>query len=291
MVPIYDVSDKTTQKRVREPAVAGMFYPENPRQLIEMIDEYLDAAKKVIHEPIGGLVAPHAGYVYSGPVAAWSFKQVAFDPYEVVVVIAPSHFEYFHGASIYSGDFYATPLGEIPVARALGEEIASMSPHIFLGEEGHHHLDRDRGEHALEVELPFLQRVLGDFVLVPIVMGEQTWPVAEALGNALASVLKGQNALIVASSDLSHYYPYDTAYSIDKQFMEYFNQFAYRELLEAVALREVEACGAGPIVATMHACQLLGYRHSKAIRYATSGDVPYGEKAQVVGYMAGVIYQ
>ncbi len=291
MVPISDISDKTTQKRVREPAVAGMFYPENPRQLLEMMDEFLTNTKKIIDAPIGGVVAPHAGYVYSGPVAAWSFKQVANGHYEVVVVIAPSHFEYFHGASIYSGDYYATPLGEIPIARSLAEEIAARSPHIFLGEEGHHHLDHDRGEHALEVELPFLQRVLTDFVLIPIVMGEQSWPVAEALGSALATVLKGQNALIVASSDLSHYYPYDTAYAMDRQFMEYFNRFAYRELLEAVSLREVEACGAGPIVATMYACQLMGFLHSKAIYYATSGDVPYGEKAQVVGYMAGVLYQ
>ncbi len=274
---------------VREPAVAGMFYPADRDELLGMIDAFLKDAQTVVDGEIGGLIAPHAGYIYSGPVAAWSFKQLEGKTYPYVVVIAPSHFEYFQGASVFDGRSYETPLGEIPVAREWVDRLVQQSPRIRKSDDGHRLLGGGRGEHALEVELPFLQRVLNSFELIPVVMAEQDWSTAEALARAIAEVFRDQKVLIVASSDLSHYYPYETAYRLDEKLLRLVEAYRYEEILEQVAVREVEACGAGPIVAAMCACKLLGFPRAKVLKYATSGDVPYGEKSQVVGYMAAAL--
>jgi len=276
---------------VREPAVAGTFYPDEPARLVEMIDRYLAGAEKVIEGEVGGVVVPHAGYVYSGPVAAWSFKQIEGANYPYVIVLAPSHFEYFEGASVFNGEYYRTPLGDIPVATELAIQLTRQHPLIRISELGHRVEFSDRGEHSLEVELPFLQRVLGDFQLIPIVMGSQNWATCEATAKAIATVFADKKVLVVASSDLSHYHPYEAAYQIDERLIELFENYDYRQILELNNMRKVEACGAGPIATVMFAAQLLGYNKSRVMKYATSGDVPHGEKYQVVGYMAGVLYK
>lgn len=276
---------------VREPAVAGMFYPAEPETLQAMIREFLSHTEKVIQGDIGGLVSPHAGYIYSGPVAAWSYRQIEGNSYDVVVVIAPSHFEYFRGASVFPGAYYETPLGKIPVDHTLAEQLAEQSPHIHLSMSGHSISFTGRGEHSLEVQLPFLQTVLKDFKLLPIVIADQSWDNVKTLALSLANVLKGKKALIVASSDLSHYHPYTTAYTLDEKIQELFNSFDYQGIVEGCERHEIEACGYGPIATMMYACELLGYNKSKVLKYATSGDVPVGEKAQVVGYMSGVVYR
>jgi len=280
-----------TSDMVRMPAVAGMFYPDDPQVLSKMIDGFLAETEKVISREIGGLVSPHAGYVYSGPVAAWSYRQIVGKTYDVVVVISPSHFEYFSGSSIYPGDYYETPLGKIKIDRELARKLVDLSSTVQLSKKGHSVDFTGRGEHALEVQLPFLQRVLDDFLLVPIVMADQTLPNVEDLAEALAKTLKGKKALIVASSDLSHYHSYSTAYELDRGLLELFNAFNYQEIVENCQTRKLEACGYGPIATMMLACSKLGYNKSKVIKYATSGDVPVGEKSQVVGYMSGAVYR
>ncbi len=278
-------------QEVRSPAVAGMFYPDNSSELTRMIHQYLSRAEVVIEGEIGGLVSPHAGYVYSGPVAAWGYKQVKGKAYDVVVVIAPSHFEYFDGASVYPGKFYETPFGKIPVEHVLAEKLTQVAPNIHFSEAGHSTGFSGRGEHSLEVQLPFLQKTIGEFNLIPIVIADQSWKNVENLANALASVLQGKKALIVASSDLSHYHSYDTAYKLDRSILDYFEAFDYQKLLEKCEQRKIEACGYGPIAVMMLACKQLGFTKSKVLKYATSGDVPVGEKSQVVGYMSGVVYR
>ena len=280
-----------TSEAVRTPAVAGMFYPEDPQVLTKMIDEFLAKTKKVISGEIGGLVSPHAGYVYSGPVAAWSYRQIMGETYDVVVVISPSHFEYFPGSSVYPGKFYETPLGKIEVEEELARKLVDLSSTVQLSDKGHRVGFTGRGEHALEVQLPFLQKVLGDFFLIPIVMADQSLPNVEDLARALAKTLKGKKALIVASSDLSHYHSYSTAYELDSGLLELFRSFNYREIVEKCQSQQLEACGYGPIAAMMLTCSKLGYTKSEVIKYATSGDVPVGEKSQVVGYMSGVVYR
>ncbi len=276
---------------VRKPEVAGMFYPGSAKELSQMIDQYLANAEKTVDGEILGLVSPHAGYVYSGPVAAWSYKQVAGINYDVVVVIAPSHFDYFSGATVYPGKYYETPLGKIPVDQELAKQLTKNDSHIKLSEAGHEPGYSGRGEHSLEVQLPFLQKTLGEFKLLPIVMADQTWENTENLGEALVKLLKGRKALIVASSDLSHYHSYQDAYKLDETLMEMFVDFQFQEILEGCQKRKIEACGAGPIGVMMYVCSRLGYNKTKVLKYATSGDVPVGEKSQVVGYLSGAVYK
>lgn len=276
---------------VREPEVAGMFYPGDSTELSQMIEQYLAKTEKTVDGEILGLVSPHAGYVYSGPVAAWSYKQVEGKSYDVVVVVAPSHFEYFSGSSVYSGKYYQTPLGNIPVAEELAKELAASDSRIKLSDAGHDPGRNGQAEHSLEVQLPFLQSTLGDFQLLPIVMAEQTMANTEHLGDALVKVLKGKKALIVASSDLSHYHSYDDAYKLDETLIDFFADFEFKKILEGCEARKIEACGYGPIAVMMYTCSKLGYNKTKVLKYATSGDVPVGEKSQVVGYLSGAVYK
>jgi AmmeMemoRadiSam system protein B/AmmeMemoRadiSam system protein A len=275
--------------QTRKPVVANQFYPGDPVALTKEITAFFNKAKK---EPIGGkvvaLIAPHAGYMYSGQVAAHSFKLLEGLSFETVVVISPSHIAYFPGASVYNGGAYETPLGLIPVDTTMAGKIAGADKRVFLSTQGHGFVG-GRGEHALEVELPFLQLVLGKFKLVPVVMGDQDWATCEALAQALTEALKGQNALIVASTDLSHFHPYHEAVRLDNMVLEHVNAFDPEGLFKDLAAGACEACGGSPMVATMLAAKGLGADNSKVLKYANSGDVT-GDRSGVVGYMAAVIY-
>ncbi len=271
--------------KVRAPTVAGAFYPADPAELGKMVDEFLARATVT---PIGGslvaLISPHAGYPYSGQVAAHSYALLKGRKFERVVVIAPSHLEAFPFSSIYDGDAFATPLGEIPVDKAFAAKLAARSPLIKISERGHGIVE-GRGEHALEDELPFLQRTLGQFKLVPIIMGDQTYDSSRALGVALAKLIPGTDTLIVVSSDLSHYHPYDEAVRIDHQTLKAIEDWDYLSLSLNFERRIWEACGGGPIVAAMIAAERLGATRAVVLKYANSGDVT-GDRKGVVGYGA-----
>jgi MEMO1 family protein len=268
---------------IRKPAVAGMFYPGDKDTLEAAVKGYLNAAKpEEIHGKIIGIVSPHAGYVYSAPVAAYAYKLLSGKKYETVVVISPSHQEYFSGCSIFDGDAYETPLGVIKVDKEIAKSIANPDENIYLSSRGHR--TSGMGEHALEVQLPFLQVMLGDFKLVPIVIGDQTEENCAKLGKKLGEVLKGKNVLIVASSDLSHYHPYADAQKIDRRTVECFEKGDLKNMMNC------EACGHGPIYSMIVASQMLGATNNKILKYANSGDVPEGDKGRVVGYMSGVLY-
>ncbi len=275
--------------QTRKPAVAGQFYPGDPVTLTRQLSDFFKKAKKEpIPGKIMGLIAPHAGYVYSGQVAAYAFKFLEGLSFETVVVISPSHIVYFQGASIYNGGAFETPLGTIPVDTTLAGKIADANERVFLSTRGHGFMGM-RGEHAIEVELPFLQVVLGKFKLVPIVIGDQDWATCEALAEALIKALKGKSALIVASSDLSHYHPYDEAVKLDNIVIDHVNGFDQEGLFTDLSAGICEACGGSPIVATMLAAKGLGADKAKVLKYANSGDVT-GDKSAVVGYMAAVMY-
>jgi len=275
--------------QVRKPAVAGQFYTGDPVALSKQLTDFFKKAKK---EPIPGkiiaLIAPHAGYVYSGQVAAYAFKLLEGLSFETVVVISPSHIAYFPGASVYNGGAYETPLGTILVDTTLAGKIADLNERIFLSDKGHGFMGM-RGEHSLEVELPFLQQVLGKFKLVAIVTGDQDYATCAALGQAMTKALEGENALIVASSDLSHFHPYEEAVHLDNIVINHINSFDPDGLFKDLSAGVCEACGGGPIVATMIAAKGLGADKAKALKYANSGDVT-GDKSGVVGYMAAVMY-
>ena len=278
--------------KIRKPCVAGMFYPASPEQLTAEIESYLTKAlpKTTTGKTVRGIVSPHAGYVYSGPVAGWGFKQVQGEEYDTVIVISPSHQEAFDGCSIYGGEAYQTPLGNVAVDLALGQKIAAAGNKVVINDAGHQPAGWGRGEHALEVQLPFLQVALkNSFKIVPIVMGHQMPEIIEDLSDTLAKTLFDVNFLIIASSDLSHYHSYEEAKALDREVVDLFINFNDSEMMRGVASNRIEACGGGPIVSMMKTLRQMGEAETTILNYATSGDVPEGEKNQVVGYMSGMI--
>jgi hypothetical protein len=272
---------------VRQPGVAGGFYPSDPKALVAMIDDLLaHASVPPINDPILAVVAPHAGYPFSGPVAAYTYAALKGHKFSRVVVIAPSHFEAFDFTSVYDGDAYATPLGTVAVDKAFAAQLAKMDWSIRLSSRGHTPT-KEGAEHALEVELPWLQRVLGDFALVPIVMGDQSYESSRALGVALAKLIQGRDTLIVASSDLSHYHPYDDAVKIDHKTLTALQDWDYFSMSQNFEMRVWEACGGAPIVAAMIAADRMGANEARLLKYANSGDTT-GDHSRVVGYSADV---
>ncbi len=276
---------------VRQAGVAGGFYPADPKTLAAMIDDMLaHASPPPINDPILAVVAPHAGYQFSGPVAAYTYAALKGRKFSRVVVIAPSHYEAFDFTSVYEGDAYATPLGTVPVDKAFAKQLVQMSPTIKFSSQGH--VPTEKGaEHALEVELPWLQRVLGDFELVPVVMGDQSYESSRALGVALAKLIQGKDkdkdTLIVASSDLSHYHPYDEAVKIDHKTLTALQAWDYFSMSRNFEARIWEACGGAPIVAAMIAAERMGANQAVVLKYANSGDTT-GDHSRVVGYSADV---
>ncbi len=276
----------------RKPQFAGSFYPADPLTLTKTISQfYYDVEKKDIDGDILSIVSPHAGYIYSGSVAAHGYKLLEGMKYDIVVVIAPSHADMFQGASIYNGGAYVTPLDKLYVDLDLAIRMANINPSkVYLSTKGHTGGSVDRAEHSLEVQLPFLQIVLGDFKLIPIVMGEQEMDVCITLSEILAGTLLGKKALVVASSDLSHYHPAAEANMLDSIVLSNVENYDPDGLYNAIAHGRCEACGFGPIITAMLAARRLGANKSEIIKYAHSGDVS-GDNDAVVGYMSAVQYK
>lgn len=270
-------------KNIRIAAVAGMFYPASPKKLTDEIKLMLDIShtdKKFEH--VNGIVSPHAGYTYSGRTAAYAFNTVADKDYKTVIIISPSHREYFPGISIYHGDAFETPLGIVPINNDVREKLIADSRLIFSGVHGH------RGEHAVEVQIPFLQVVLKDFSIVPIVMGDQNKICVNELAEKIASVLD-EKTLIIASSDLSHYYDKEKAGRLDSVVEKRISTFDYDGLQTDLETGRCEACGGGAIVAMMKAADMVISKNSLVLSRSDSGDVS-GDNSQVVGYLSAAVY-
>ena len=267
--------------KIRKPAVAGMFYPVDKTELQNQINLLLDITKP--EEEINnilGIVAPHAGYLYSGKTAAYAFNTIANKNYETVIILSPSHREYFPGISIYDGDAYETPLGIIEINKQVREKL--ISENIFEGIQGH------RNEHAIEVEIPFLQSVLKDFKIVPIVIGDQKKIYLDELSQKLTEVITDKT-LIVASSDLSHFYSREEAQQLDSKVQKRIEDFDFDGLQKDLELRNSEACGGGCIFSLMKSANLKNINKSKVLSYSDSGDAT-GDTSEVVGYLSAVIY-
>ena len=292
-------NESTENQRLRPAGVAGSFYPAEPEALTAMMDGMLaNAGKPSIQGKILAVVAPHAGYPYSGPVAAYTYAALKGHRFARVVVIAPSHYVAFDFASVYSGDGYVTPLGTVPVDKPFAEKLAKADSSIHLSERGHR-ATAEGAEHALEVQLPWLQHVLGNFTLVPIVMGSQSYESSRALGVALARLLQaekkdrgnqagegpGEDTLIVASSDLSHFHSYDVAEAIDHKTLNALQSWDYLSMSRNFEMHIWEACGGAPIVAAMIAAERMGANQAVVLKYANSGDTA-GDHSRVVGYSA-----
>lgn len=274
--------------RVRPPAVAGAFYPADAKELTSMVDAMLERASTPhLDGLVRALVAPHAGYVYSGEVAAHAFKVVANQRYRTIVLLGNSHREGFYGAAVCARGAFRTPLGDVPIDEEMAKMLLATEPLLRERENTH------RFEHSLEVELPFLQRVLDEFRLVPILLGDTDTALARAVGMALAKVADDQT-LVVASTDLSHYPAYKDACFADAQTLEAVASCDVALLdrtlrqLERMRIPEMATlmCGEGAVKAAMFYADAVGARRGVMLKYANSGDSPYGKKSGVVGYGA-----
>lgn len=272
-------------KTVRYPAVAGMFYSANEKELRRDLDSYLADSDEIEGvDKIIGLVAPHAGYMYSGAVAAQAYRQLKGRSFDTVVVISPSHRTPFKNISAYPGEFYGTPLGDIEVDMQTVRELAEADRRIILSDVGH-----DVAEHALEVQLPFLQSVLDEFKLVPLVMGDQSRENVDALASVLHKVFANDSVLLVASSDLSHFHNGSMAREMDGLVVDDIGNFDEQALKQKIADGKIEMCGGGPVLSVMQASRLMGANKSKVLQYKNSGDVT-GDYSQVVGYLSAIFY-
>jgi MEMO1 family protein len=269
-------------KTIRPPAVSGLFYDRNPADLKRTVLGLLGNVHLPVKSSPGyvrALIVPHAGYYYSGQTAAYAYGAVKDKEYDAVIVVGPSHRKYFRGISVFPGDAYRTPLGDVVVHKELRDELVDRNLGIELSENGH------EDEHSIEVQLPFLQLLYGSFEFVPVIMGDQSSDFVKKLAKKLESVLKNKNVLLVASTDLSHYHPYETAMIMDKRLISSVERYNPDELMSRIEERSVEACGGGPMVSVMQASKLLGCKKASVLNYCTSGDVS-GDKSAVVGYLA-----
>ena len=271
----------------RPSPIAGQWYPGNSRELAASVDRYLDAAVlPPISGTVIGVVAPHAGHIYSGPVAGYAFGAVRGLEPEIVAVISPMHQPYYDPLLTTAHQAYQTPLGTIRVDR---DAVRSLDQYLVgaLGIEVVP-VRKDR-EHALEIELPFLQRALaGDFTLLPVMVRDQSQRVTQALGLGLAQVLADRRFLLVASTDLSHFNPQHTANKLDREMLRRIEAFDPAAVLQAEDEGVGYACGRGAAAAVLWAARELGADRVEVLNYATSGDVS-GDMHQVVGYGAAVI--
>lgn len=271
----------------REPAVSGMFYPDDPTVLRKDVENYIRSAiVPDMKEHIVGIISPHAGYMYSGKVAAHAYKMIVKKPYDSVVLIGPGHHAYFNGAALWNKGSFRTPLGRVDIDEDIALEMIRTGGIIKTS------LDTHRGEHSLEVQLPFLQTVLDGFKIIPIVMGTQTIGACRELVQAMSTILQASKKrfLIVGSTDLSHYYDYAEAKRLDEFVVKCLDMFDIPGMIDVFETGKAEACGAGPVIATMMLSEKLGAVHGKVLKYANSGDVS-GDKGSVVGYVSAVFCQ
>jgi AmmeMemoRadiSam system protein B len=265
---------------VRRPAVAGSWYPGTATALAREVDRYLSSVPTpVVHGTIRAIVAPHAGLVYSGPVAAWAYRAVQQGPYDVVVLVGPSHHVGFEGVAVYPSGAFDTPFGPAEIDGGVAQALLEATGVVRDDPAAH------AREHSLEMQLPFLKRVLRDVPIVPLIMGYQAPRTIATLADALTQVLAERRALLVASSDLSHYLDARAAGRADAVVLDFVGRFDAQGLLDALDEEPHHACGGGPIVSVMRAASSLGARDGRVLKYADSGDVS-GDKSAVVGYMA-----
>ena len=266
---------------IRAAAVAGAWYPGSAPALVSAVNRHLGAAGDIPREPVDliAIVAPHAGLMYSGPVAAHAYRLLRGRAIDVAVLVGPSHFVAFEGVSIYPSGGFQTPLGVAAIDEECAAELMRATPIVREYSPAH------AREHSLEMQLPFLQCLVPDAKIVPMVMGFQTADTARILGDALAMAVRGRKALLVASTDLSHYHEARAAACLDAVVIDHVSRFDADGLQAALDARPEHACGGGPAVAVMRAARLAGAREAVVLRYADSGDVS-GDKTAVVGYLA-----
>lgn len=266
-------------EKVRAAVVSGQFYPEEPAVLKKKIRQFLSRSQNVPDPDVSAIIVPHAGYDYSGQVAAEAYKLVEGRKFEAVIIIAFLHRIFLQGVLVDDAAFYETPLGRVPVDRKLAGELQMAHP-LFRNT-----LTGRLEEHSLEVQIPFLQETIPGLRIVPIYFGSQNITNITLLADTLAAVIAGRNVLVVATSDLSHFHPYEAAARMDRVLIAMFEQGNAEAIYDANAKEEVEACGMGPVLTSILLARKMKWSGPKLVQYANSGDVT-GDRGSVVGYAA-----
>lgn len=276
--------------KVRRPCQAGAFYEGTAESLKRQIENCflhelgpgkIPEVVKTGPRQVIGLVCPHAGYMFSGPVAAHAYHKLALDGKpDVVVLFGPNHTGYGSALAVMNEGFWRTPLGDVEVDGELANQIVRESRIIDVDDSAH------RFEHSIEVQLPFLQYLYGsEFKIVPICFLMQDSSSAREVGQAVAKVLAGKNAVIIASSDMTHYEPQESAKKKDEMALEAVEAMDEAKFYSVIEAHRISACGCGPIAALITAAKILGAKEAKLLCYKTSGDV-IGDYSSVVGYAA-----
>jgi AmmeMemoRadiSam system protein B len=269
----------------RPAAVAGTWYPGTAGALTREVDQYLKDVESSPRGRVDAIIVPHAGIMFSGPVAAHAWKAAAAGAYDAAILVGPSHFVAFEGVALYPSGAFDSPLGAARIDEAIGVELVKATPDVRALPEPH------RREHSLEMQLPFLKRLLPDLPIVPLLMGYQSRDTIERLAVALGRAARSKRLLLVGSTDLSHYFDAQTAVSLDGRVRDCVSAFDPDRLLELFErYPEGErgryvACGGGPAISVMKAARDRGAQGARVLKYAHSGDVS-GDNSGVVGYLA-----
>ena len=270
--------------QIRTPAVAGMFYPSEKNKLDVSIDECFLHKYGPGKEPpsntkerIYGVICPHAGYMYSGPVAANSYYLISSYLPELVIILGPNHWGIGCNVAAMKEGVWQTPLGQVEVDSEAAKELVKICDIVELDFFSH------TKDHSLEVQIPMLQKIYPKFKILPIILVDQSYEMTTQLGPAIAKIAKSKKTMIVGSSDFTHYEPNDFAHKQDEALIESILKLDLKKFYDVLEQKRVSACGYGAMATTMVACKELGATKGKLLKYATSGDVT-GEKSSVVGY-------
>jgi len=270
--------------QIRTPAVAGMFYSGEKKELKKSINDCFlhkfgpgkippsNNKKKIF-----GVICPHAGYAYSGPIACHSFYEISSNIPELVIIVGPNHWGVGSSVATMKDSKWQTPLGEVEVDSEIAEEISNMTKIIEIDNFSHSR------EHSLEVQIPILQEISKNFRILPIVLINQSKEVAYQIGLSIAKIVKKKKAMIIGSSDFTHYEPNKFAHEQDAALIEPILKLDVDKFYDVLNKKDVSACGYGAIASTMIACKELGATKGELLKYATSGDIT-GDTSSVVGY-------
>ncbi|MFQ6016049.1 MAG: AmmeMemoRadiSam system protein B [Anaerolineae bacterium] len=273
------------QEKIRRSTIAGSWYPGTADQLARTVDTYLDnVEKEEVEGELVGLISPHAGYAYSGQVAAYAYKQLEDKRLDTVVLMGPSHRAYVGDYAVSAESHYETPLGLIELDRDFIERLRAEIDLPLV--------ERDP-EHSLEIQLPFMQRVLGQFRLVPIMMSTDSVEACRTLGQALAKLWSEGHTLLVASTDLHHINNYDEVVRRDRAVVEAVESYDLDRITQLLLTPGCSVCGRMPVITLLLAGENLGANAVKVLHYTNSGDVTGNRLpgSYTVGYMAAAIYR
>ncbi|MCV0412076.1 MEMO1 family protein [Nitrosarchaeum sp.] len=270
--------------QIRTPAVAGMFYPNEKKELKKVIKECFlhnfgpgKIPPSNIKKKIFGAICPHAGYVYSGPIACNSFYEISSDIPDLFIIIGPNHWGIGSSVATMIDTKWETPLGEVEVDSEIAEEISKLTDIIEIDNFSHSR------EHSLEVQIPMLQEIATNFKIVPIALINQSKEIAIKVGIAMAKIAQKNKVMIIGSSDFTHYESNEFAHEQDSALIEPILELDVDRFYDILHKKDISACGYGAIASTMIACKEIGATKGELLKYATSGDIS-GDKSSVVGY-------